>query len=68
MPTLVITAADDPFVPAAMFEAPELRQNPFITTIVSRHGGHCGFIAARGSKDDGYWAESTIVNFVCERV
>jgi len=68
VPTLVVTAADDPFVPAAMFDAPELRENPFITTLVTRQGGHCGFISAAGSGDDGYWAETSIVNFVREHV
>jgi len=68
VPTLVITAEDDPFVPAAMFDAPALRDNPCITTIVTRHGGHCGFVSGPGSDDDGYWAESSIVRFVRDRV
>jgi predicted alpha/beta-fold hydrolase len=68
VPTLVIAAEDDPFVPADMFEAPALRNNPNITTIVTRRGGHCGFIGAAASADDGYWAESSIVRFVAERV
>ncbi len=63
VPTLVISAQDDPFVPAGMFEEPALRGNPCITTIVTPHGGHCGFIAAPGGNDDGYWAESSIVRF-----
>jgi len=68
VPTLVIAAQDDPFVPAAMFDSPALLSNPCITTIVTRHGGHCGFIAPPGSEDDGYWAESLIVRFVREHV
>jgi len=68
VPALVITAHDDPFVPAAMFDDPVLRQNPCITTIVTRHGGHCGFISRPGADDDGYWAESSIVRFVVEHV
>jgi hypothetical protein len=63
VPTLIISAQDDPFVPAAMFDEPALRTNPCITTIVTRHGGHCGFIGAPGSGDDEYWAESSIVRF-----
>jgi len=68
VPTLVITAEDDPFVPAEMFEAPALRNNPHVTTIVTPHGGHCGFIGAAASANDGYWAESSIVRFVAEHV
>jgi predicted alpha/beta-fold hydrolase len=63
VPTLIISAQDDPFVPAAMFDDPALRTNPCITTIITRHGGHCGFIGAAGLDDDGYWAESSIVRF-----
>ncbi len=63
VPALVISAEDDPFVPSAMFDDPAFRTNPCITTIVTRHGGHCGFIAAAGADDDGYWAESSIVRF-----
>ncbi|MEP6592146.1 MAG: alpha/beta hydrolase, partial [Acidobacteriota bacterium] len=64
VPTLVISAADDPFVPASLFDDPALRRNPAVTTIVTRHGGHCGFVSAPGrGQDDGYWAESTIVAF-----
>jgi hypothetical protein len=68
VPTLVITADDDPFVPAAMFGDPALRGNPSITTLVTRHGGHCGFVARAGAGDDGYWAESSIVAFALRHV
>lgn len=63
VPTLVISAADDPFVPASLFEAAALRGNSCITTIVTPHGGHCGFVADRGADHDGYWAESSVVAF-----
>jgi predicted alpha/beta-fold hydrolase len=68
IPTLVIASSDDPFVPAAMFDDPALRSNPCVTTIVTRHGGHCGFIASPGDGDDGYWAESSIVAFAAKHV
>ena len=64
--TLIITAADDPFVPASMMESPAVRDNPNIRTVVTRHGGHCGFVAAPGSPNgngDGYWAESSVIRF-----
>jgi uncharacterized protein len=68
IPTLVITAKDDPFVPAGMFEDPALRGNPNITTMVTRHGGHCGFVARPDGTSDGYWAESSIVAFARQHV
>jgi predicted alpha/beta-fold hydrolase len=68
VPTLIISAADDPFVPASMFESPALRNNPNITTLVTRHGGHCGFVAdprTVNGDGDGYWAETSVIRFAC---
>jgi predicted alpha/beta-fold hydrolase len=68
VPTLVIAAEDDPFVPAVMFDDPAVRNNPHITAVVTRHGGHCGFVAASEGDDDGYWAELSIVAFAAKHV
>ena len=67
LPALIITAADDPFVPAELFRDPRLRVNPHINVIVTEHGGHCGFATEGRGEDDGYWAENQIVDFA-ERV
>lgn len=65
VPTLIITAEDDPFVPSEPFRRPAVRENPNVTTLVTSHGGHCGFVgAANGDGDDGYWAERTTVDFL----
>jgi predicted alpha/beta-fold hydrolase len=64
VPALVITAKDDPFVPAASFDDPKVTGNPWIELHVCDHGGHCGFIGDRSGEDDGYWAEDRIVDFV----
>ncbi len=64
IPALIITAADDPFVPLDAFREPALTGNPHISLIVAEHGGHCGFLGvASGDGDDGYWAERKIVEF-----
>lgn len=64
VPALVISAEDDPFVPAELFRDPRLTGNPNITVMLTTHGGHCGFVEGRGaSTDDGYWAERSIVQF-----
>lgn len=67
IPALVITAADDPFVPPAIFDAPELRANPHIRVEVLPHGGHCAFLSERCDDDDGYWAEAAIVDFALQQ-
>jgi hypothetical protein len=64
IPTLVITAEDDPFVPPQPFRDPKLTGNPHIDLRMSAHGGHCGFIGPAAGDDDGYWAERAIVTFV----
>ncbi len=64
IPALVITAEDDPFVPAEPFASSEIAANPHIDLRISRYGGHCGFVAERSGLDDGYWAENAIVDFV----
>lgn len=65
VPTLIITAEDDPFVPSQPFRDPRVTGNPAITLHICRHGGHCGFVGVRnGGEDDGYWAENQIVEFV----
>ena len=61
---LVVTADDDPFVPSDPFRSPILAANPHVDVHVTQHGGHCGFVGPRSGDDDGYWAETQIVNFV----
>ena len=64
VPALVISAEDDPFVPAEPFRDPRVTGNRCIDLRLLPHGGHCGFVGARTAIDDGYWAENAIVNFV----
>ena len=63
LPALIITAADDPFVPPEPFSDPAVTGNPHITTLVSSHGGHCAFVSAANGVHDGYWAEWRAVSF-----
>jgi predicted alpha/beta-fold hydrolase len=64
VPTLIITAEDDPFVPSQAFHDPKVASNPHIDLRLCEHGGHCGFVGERSALDDGYWAENQIVEFV----
>jgi predicted alpha/beta-fold hydrolase len=63
VPTLILTAEDDPFVPVEPFSDPRVTTNPHITLRVTRHGGHCGFVGEATAGSDGYWAEEAIVQF-----
>lgn len=63
MPTLILTAADDPFVPPEQFRPPLMAVNPAMTVRIEAHGGHCGFISS-ASGPDAYWAEASAVAFL----
>jgi predicted alpha/beta-fold hydrolase len=68
VPTLVITAEDDPFVPVESFRDPALTSNPNIRLVVTRHGGHCGFVTPGPGGRDCYWAEERIMDFAREQL
>lgn len=63
VPTLILSADDDPFVPPEQFRSDELDVNPAISITVTRGGGHCGFYAEPTPGFDGYWAEQAAVGF-----
>lgn len=66
VPALLVTAEDDPFVPADAARDPALAAITRLTRVITRHGGHCGFIGRPAAGDDGYWAESRVMAFVAD--
>jgi predicted alpha/beta-fold hydrolase len=66
VPTLILHAADDPFVRITPESRTLIAANPAITYIEAAHGGHCAFLAPANpaSNDDGYWAETTLLRFL----
>ncbi|MCC7240531.1 MAG: alpha/beta fold hydrolase [Acidobacteria bacterium] len=66
-PALVLSAADDPFVPADIFDAPVLRENPYVTTAVTPQGGHCAFVEEPNGYD-GYFAEREVLEFLAQHL
>ena len=64
VPTLIITAQDDPFIPYGMFTIPSIQRHDKITLIAPPHGGHCGFFQWTKNGEDPYWAENRIVQYV----
>lgn len=63
VPTLIIHSADDPLIPAAPFLDPSTAANPNVLLVVTRGGGHVGFIAAASEREDRRWAENRVVEF-----
>ena len=66
VPTLILHALDDPFVRLTAESRAKITANPQIKLIEPEHGGHCAFLASANpaSGDDGYWAESTLLQFL----
>lgn len=70
VPTLILHAANDPFIRITAETRRKILANRNITFVESADGGHCAFIGARNGADheatgdDGYWAENMIVNFL----
>jgi predicted alpha/beta-fold hydrolase len=66
VPALIVTAQDDPFVPSGPFSDPAVTNNPFVRVLLTRHGGHCGFLTPPSAEDDGFWAETQVVRMASE--
>ncbi len=64
VPTLILTAQDDPFIPYRIFDWPALRANSRIRFEAPAHGGHCGFIQRDCAEGDRYWAEIRLLEFM----
>lgn len=64
VPTLIITAQDDPCVPYRQFETSILHGNPRIRLAAPTHGGHCGFLQRPRAAEDVFWAENRLVDFI----
>jgi uncharacterized protein len=67
VPTTIITAQDDPFIPYSMFLIPAIQENPSIRLIAPQHGGHCGFFQQRTQNEDRFWVENRIIEIVAGR-
>jgi uncharacterized protein len=67
VPTTIITAQDDPFIPYSMFALRAIQDNASIRLVAPRHGGHCGFVQPRRTKEDRFWVENRIVDVMLGR-
>jgi uncharacterized protein len=62
-PTLIVHAKDDPFIPFAPFEQPEVTSNPNVMLLATEYGGHVGFVSGRAEGENRFWAEVIVVEF-----
>ena len=54
IPGLLIHSADDPLIPAWVYEKAAPEKNPHLKLELTRYGGHVGFLARSGAR---FWAE-----------
>ena len=59
IPTLIIHAEDDPFIPFAPMRDPALVNNPYILLVATKKGGHVAFISAKPSRDTATSEQTT---------
>jgi predicted alpha/beta-fold hydrolase len=76
MPTLIIHAHDDPFVPFAPLReimangandsGGDLSKatNPHLLLLTPEFGGHVAFLSADGRDEDRFWAENRLLDFL----
>jgi len=64
VPTIVVSAEDDPIVPIQTLREENLTSNRYVTIITPQYGGHGGFIS-RETGDERFWVEARIVEY-CE--
>ncbi len=65
VPTLLLQAADDPFLPVAAFPRAAAAANPLVTAVVTPRGGHVGFIGGTPWRPV-LWAEAEAARFLAE--
>lgn len=63
VPTLILSATDDPFIRLLPASRARLLSNPHISFVETRYGGHCAFLG-RGRGDETHWAEATVVRYL----
>jgi predicted alpha/beta-fold hydrolase len=64
-PTLLLHAQDDPFLPPARIPRGAMEENPALHPVITRRGGHVGFVRRRGAKA-GWWMEQATARFLAE--
>ena len=65
VPALMIHAKDDPIVPASPLGSEQIVGNPNIIVMLTKHGGHGGFVNAirRGEDLDIHWGQNRVIQF-----
>jgi predicted alpha/beta-fold hydrolase len=66
-PALCISSEDDPFLPLEALRRAQGAASPALEFLLTRGGGHTGFIAGRAPWRAHYWAEERMVQWLAQR-
>lgn len=64
VPTLLLQARDDPFLPREALPEGEMEANPWLLPRITEAGGHLGFVEAEGPRGAGFWAEREAARYL----
>lgn len=64
VPTVIVAAQDDPFVPYTIFSTSSVRDNSHIKLWPTEHGGHCAFVQRRQPGEDHHWVETRMIEHI----
>jgi hypothetical protein len=61
VPTLAITAQDDPLVPFEIYRHEAFQQNPAVALLAPKHGGHLGFLSRQRPR---FWLDEVCLDWI----
>ena len=64
IPTLCISAADDPLIPGESAERARQLASPKVTFVLTQEGGHAGFVTGPWPWRPVYWAEEKALDWL----
>lgn len=68
VPTLLLHARDDPFLPESALPEREMEQNPSLLPVLTGSGGHLGFVTGEVPWQPRFWAEEEVARFFHRRL
>lgn len=68
IPTLLIHARNDPFLPGRAIPREAMDRNPALVPLVHRSGGHVGFLSGFLPGRPHFWAEERMAGFFSEKL
>ena len=63
IPTLIIHAEDDPFIPFEPLRDTVFAENPHLMMVTTERGGHVAFVSSTTTDEDRFWAENRAVEY-----